>query len=74
MHKQGTSWSQVNHSTSGPLHSPVLLYKQLNLINSKSLGLEILFRIMSSSNFREVLTPKNDIIISFFCQTLVLGG
>ena len=40
---------------------------QLNLINSKSSGLDVLFRIISSSNYREVgikyITPV--IIVSF---------
>ena len=38
---------------------------QWNLVNSKSLGLEILFRIISSSKNRDVgmkyIAPKNDI-------------
>ena len=29
-------------------------YKQSNIVNSKSSGLEVLFRIISSSNYREV--------------------
>ena len=37
---------------------------QSNLVNSKSSGLEVLFRIISSSNYRAVdikyMTPKND--------------
>ena len=40
---------------------------QLNLINSKSSGLDVLFRIINSSNYREVdkkyITPV--IIVSF---------
>ena len=35
-------------------HLPWLNCLQSNLINSKSLGLEVLFRIISSSNYREV--------------------
>ena len=32
----------------------VVFYIQSNLVNSKSSGLEVLFRIIGSSNYREV--------------------
>ena len=35
-------------------YDQMLLLLQLNLINSKSSGLEVLFQIVSSSNFMEV--------------------
>ena len=38
---------------------------QSNLVNSKTLGLEVLFRIISSLHSREVITTKS-ITIRFF--------
>ena len=42
----------------------------LNLVNSKSSGLEVLFRIISSSNYRKVELLQK----SVFYQTKVLGA
>ena len=49
---------------------------QSNLVNSKSSGLEVLFRIISSSSYREVdmniYKPKND-YFSFFLSNISFG-
>ena len=54
-------------------------YIQLNLVNSKSSGVEVLFRIISSSNYRDMWACRHKnvklpemIIISLFSQTEVL--
>ena len=48
-----------------------------NLVNSKSLGLEVLFQISSSSNYMEVYikiyNPQNDIIIISFLLNIFFG-
>ena len=49
---------------------------QSNLINSNSWGLEVFFRIISSSNYRgihKIYTPKIIIIRSFFYQNIRFG-
>ena len=47
--------------------------KQFFSENLKSLGLEILFRTIGSSNYREVGIPKNDYYQFFPYQTCALG-
>ena len=45
--------------------NPTVPLYQLNLVNSKSSGLEVLFRIISNSNYRKVRTNTK---ISFFIK------
>ena len=52
---------------------------QSNLVNSKSSGLEVLFRIISSSNYREIdikIYNPQKLLLSFFFlfQAYVLGA
>ena len=54
----------------------ILVAITVDSLYSKSLGLEVLFQIISSSNYKEIdikLYNPQTLLLSFFYQTLVLG-